>query len=817
MDGCGRLLIKYWPFMRRAGGSGRLVRLRLSWQAQGKTALAFFALALALGLAGCGGGSDTTSPIVIGPAPAILTGTLPDGTVGVAYSVTLQVFGGTAPLTFSVSAGTLPAGLTLDTATGAVSGTPTMAQTQMFSIQVRDSAGRTATRDYTVRIGNAVAVVELVSVAPDGTPGNSDSGSPALSDDGRFVAFTSFATDLVLNDANLFADVFLRDRTCGQTVRVSVASNGTQGDGDSFGPTLSSLSGGFLFVGYASNAKNLVANDTNNGRDIFVTAVSVSGCTVAPVNTARASVASDGTEAAIVVDPPPATPIPPVSTLPHLSLDGSRILYLSNANNLDQADTNGANDAFLTDLDFTGGVLSVVRTRRVGLLRVRLANGVPRTTANIFSDTTIGSVSLNMTPGAQVGNVVELLSGAGAGQVRTVTANDAFTLTVDSPWAVTPNNTTVFHVTTENDVSADVFTATTIGNSGLTLADDEMINRLVQIVSGTGAEQTRRISDNDATTLTVDPAFNPVPDGASVFRVVTQLSGSQRSRLSADGTLVGFTESTGVLLEDATAGQTRRASVTQSGASTGGTLSDISADGGLVLFNSGDSGVVDGDTNQAPDLFLRDLGAQTTERVSVATDGSEANFFNDVVAALSSGGQLVAFSSVATTFDPDDRNQARDIYVRNRTASTTARVSLGMDGINPNGESLDPALSRDATALAFASVATNLIPSDDNNTRDVFILVTGVSDPPIIVSPALPATRAGTAYSAALEVVGGQRPLFWTLEEGILPPGLFLDSQTGEISGLPQKTGRFTFTLLVTDAGRPARTALRTFTVLVAE
>ncbi|MCI0402620.1 MAG: Ig domain-containing protein [Acidobacteria bacterium] len=791
------------------------MRLRHSWQARGKAALALFALLFALALAGCGGGSNTPSPITLGPAPTILTGNLPDGTVGVAYSVTLQVFGGTAPLTFSVSAGTLPAGLSLNTATGAISGTPTLAQTQMFTLRVQDNSNRSTTRDYTVRIGNAVALVELVSVAPDGTPGNSDSGSPALSDDGRFVAFTSFATDLVPNDTNLFADVFLRDRTCGQTARVSVASGGTQGDGDSFSPALSSLTGGFLFVGYASNAKNLVANDTNNGRDIFVTAVSVSGCTVTPVTTARVSVASDGTQAAIVVDPPPTTPTPPVSNLPHLSLDASRILYLSTANNLDQADTNGANDAFLTELDFTGGVLSVVRTRRVGLLRIRLANGVPRTTANIFSDTTIGSVSLNMTPGAQVGNVVELLSGAGAGQVRTVTANDAFTLTVDPPWAVTPNNTTVFHVTTENDVSADVFTATTIGNSGLTLADDEMINRLVQIVSGTGAEQTRRISDSNATTLTVDTAFNPVPDGTSVFRVVTQLSGAQRCRLSADGTFVGFTESTGVLLEDPAAGQTRRASVAQSGASTGGTLSDISADGSLVLFNSGDSGVVDGDSNQTADLFLRDLGAQTTERASVASDGTEADFLSDVVAALSSGGQLVAFSSIATTFDPDDRNQARDIYARERMAGTTTRVSLGMDSTNPNGESVDPALSRDAAALAFSSVATNLIPSDDNSARDVFLVATGVSDPPMIVIPSLPAASVGAPYSAALTVAGGRRPLFWTLEEGILPPGLFLDSQSGEISGLPQKPGRFTFTLLVMDADRPARRALRTFTVTV--
>jgi len=814
VDGCGRL--RYSTELHtEAGGSAKLVRLQHSWQARRKAAHLFIALLSALSLAGCGGGSDTTT-VFPTPAPVITTAVLPDGTVGVAYSATLAVTGGAMPFTFSVSAGTLPAGLMLNTSTGAITGTPTTAETRMFTIQLRDNQGRTFSRDYTVRIGNAVAVVELVSVAMDGTPGNSDSGSPALSDDGRFVAFTSFSTDLIAGDTNLFTDVFLRDRTCAQTVRVSVASDGTESDGDSFGPTLSSLTGGFLFVGYSSNAKNLVADDTNNGRDIFVTAIAVSGCTVAPMNTARASVATDGTQAQILVQG--GDPLPPSSTLPHLSLDASRVLYLSNANNLDEADTNSANDVFLTELDFAGGMLSVVRTRRVGLLKLRLANGVPRTTANIFSDTTIGSVALNMAVNAHVGKIMELINGAGAGQVRTVTANDLHTLTVDPPWTTSPNNTTVFHVTTENDLAAEVFTDTTIGNSTLTLTDDELINGLVQIVSGTGAEQTRRISDNDATTMTVDPAFDPAPDATSVFRVVRQLGGAQRSRLSADGTVISFTESSvGVLLEDPVTGLAQRASLTQTGGTAAGTptLSDISADASLVLFQSFDPVVVDGDTNAAGDLFVRDTVAETTTRVSVASDGSEGDFTSDIVAALSSGGRLVGFTSFATTFDTTDRNGVNDIFVRDTVASTTTRVSLGMDGVNSNGESLDPAFSRDASALAFASVASNLIPGDDNSARDVFLVTTGVSDPPMIVISSLASARRGETYSAALTVVGGRRPLYWALHEGLLPPGLFLDPQSGEISGLPQKAGSFTFTLLVIDADRPARTALRTLTLLV--
>jgi Tol biopolymer transport system component len=245
-----------------------------------------------------------------------------------------------------------------------------------------------------------------------------------------------------------------------------------------------------------------------------------------------------------------------------------------------------------------------------------------------------------------------------------------------------------------------------------------------------------------------------------------------------------------------------------------GTLSDISANGNLVLFNSG-AQAVDGDGNGLPDLYLRDVAAQTTTLVTVATDGTQADFVTDVVAALSSGGRLVAFSSIAATFDADDRNVLRDIYVRDLMAGTTTRASLGMDAINPNAECTDPAFSRDATTLAFATEASNMIPDDDNDARDVFVVVTGISDPPMIVSRGVPPARTGAPYSAALTVAGGRRPLYWAAHDGLLPPGLFLDSQSGEITGLPQRAGTYTFTLLVMDSDRPTRRALRTVTLVV--
>src|SRR5438132_49617 len=117
--------------------------------------------------------------------------------------------------------------------------------------------GRSAGAQTTVR----------VSVASDGTEGNAASAGAALSADGRFVAFHSAGTNLVAGDTNATTDVFVHDRQTGITERVSVASDGTQGNKASSYPALSADG---RFVAFDSDATNLVAGDTNGATDVFV-------------------------------------------------------------------------------------------------------------------------------------------------------------------------------------------------------------------------------------------------------------------------------------------------------------------------------------------------------------------------------------------------------------------------------------------------------------------------------------------------------------------------------------------------------------------
>jgi Tol biopolymer transport system component len=164
-----------------------------------------------------------------------------------------------------------------------------------------------------------------VSVASDGTEGNNDSFTAAISADGRYVAFWSYATNLVSDDTNGFADIFVHDTQTGQTIRVSVASDGTEGNDDSI--FTASISADGRYVAFYSEATNLVEDDTNGFADIFVHDTQTG-------QTIRVSVASDGTEGNDYIN------------RPSISADGRYVAFESYASNLVPEDTNGYNDVF---------------------------------------------------------------------------------------------------------------------------------------------------------------------------------------------------------------------------------------------------------------------------------------------------------------------------------------------------------------------------------------------------------------------------------------------------------------------------------------
>lgn len=168
-----------------------------------------------------------------------------------------------------------------------------------------------------------------------GLAANGASSSASLSGDGRMVAFDSVADNLVLGDANLLRDVFVRDRTSGTTVRVSVNSAGGEANGASSRP---SISADGRFVAFESDADNLVLNDVNGLRDVFVHDL-LTGTTIL-VSGGLSGAPSNG-----------------ASEHASLAASGRFVAFESVADNLLPADANGCTDVFVRD------TLSGVTTR----------------------------------------------------------------------------------------------------------------------------------------------------------------------------------------------------------------------------------------------------------------------------------------------------------------------------------------------------------------------------------------------------------------------------------------------------------------------
>ncbi len=170
-------------------------------------------------------------------------------------------------------------------------------------------------------------VVELVSANLSGSSADGLSSLGVISSDGQFVGFESLATDLVPGDANGFRDIFLRDMQAASTEIVSSMAPGVGATANSFSP---SVSAGGAFVAFQSLAPNLVSGDTNGLFDIFRWQRSTGE--VRLMSQSVGGALGDG-----------------VSFRPSICDDGSSVAFQSDATNLVPGDTNGAFDIFIVN------------------------------------------------------------------------------------------------------------------------------------------------------------------------------------------------------------------------------------------------------------------------------------------------------------------------------------------------------------------------------------------------------------------------------------------------------------------------------------
>jgi hypothetical protein len=415
-----------------------------------------------------------------------------------------------------------------------------------------------------------------VSVDSAGEQGNSESYNPSISADGRFVAFWSYASNLVPGDTNVRDDVFVHDRATGQTSRVSVDSAGVQGNS---GSEASSISADGRFVAFKSLASNLVPGDTNGWPDVFVHD-RLTG------QTSRVSVDSAGVQGNFD------------SYEPSISADGRFVAFYSIASNLVPGDTNGNWDVFVHDRA-TG------QTTRVSVDSAGVQGNSSSYYPSISADgrfVPFFSHASNLVPGDTNASPDVFVHDRSTGTTTRVSVDSA---------GVQGNSSSYYP-----SISADGRFVAFFSHAGNLVPGDTNASPDV-FVHDRATGTTTRVS--------VDSAG------------VQGNAYSYDSSISADGRFVAFYSSAwnlvpgdtngayDVFVHDRASGQTNRASV-DSACVQGNHESlspSISADGRFVAFYSSAWNLVPGDTNFRHDVFVRDLARVRLARV-VPTLGSEA-------------------------------------------------------------------------------------------------------------------------------------------------------------------------------------------------
>jgi len=348
-----------------------------------------------------------------------------------------------------------------------------------------------------------------VSLSSSGGQGNDGSSTPVISADGRYVAFESLASNLVPGDTNGY-DIFVRDRLIGTTSRVSLTSSGAQGNSSS---SEASISADGRYVAFESYATNLVPGDTNGSRDVFVRD-RLTG------TTSRVSLNSSGAQGN------------GLSVQSAISADGRYVAYDSDASNLVPGDANGVTDVF-------------VRDRVTG---------------------TTSRVNLSST-GVQ---------GNGGGYFPAISADGRYV---------------AFASAASNLVPGD------INNAGDVFVRDRGTGTTSLVSRSSSGAQGNNLGSSD-------PAISADGRYVAFFSDASNLVPGD-----TNGGYFGYD----VFVRDRVTGTTSRVSVSSTGAQGNDDSYDpaISADGRYVAFISSASNLVPGDTNQAYDIFVRDRGEVT--------------------------------------------------------------------------------------------------------------------------------------------------------------------------------------------------------------
>ncbi len=526
---------------------------------------------------------------------------------------------------------------------------------------------------------------------------NGDSRSPAISRDGARIVFSSTGSNVVADDNNGVADVFLYERASGDFTLIS-----QRFDNFANSAALSpDISGNGQVICFTSADHGFVPGDTNASSDVFVYQAGTMQ---------RCSVASDGTQANAD------------SRSPRLNANGRFVVFISTASNLGPDLSNGFSQVFLFDRDLAQ--LEVIS---------RNADGTPAD-ADCFEPeispggryVTFVSKARNLSPGVEGAyyQIYRVDRGSQYANHPPTAQNLALTA---------PQGTSIPFILTATD------------------ADQDEIKFIIQVQPAHG-----RLTDANGTVLTLSQEYDAagfpwyfVPADGSVF------SDSFSFRVT-DGKTVSALASVSIRMLDPNFGAISRLSIASAG--TEGTSDsflpypglDISADGSLVVFSSTASELDPADAdNGLADIFLRDTVADSTRlltpggsqnkksyRCVLSGDGRTTAYYSEegnglilqdlfsgvrttvvnVSSYLNNSGLGISDDGMRVLYEKDGQ-----IWLFDRALGTTQPVSLNTAGETANANCADSALSADGRSVVFSSSATNLDPANPNAVRSLYL------------------------------------------------------------------------------------------------
>ena len=567
-----------------------------------------------------------------------------------------------------------------------------------------------------------------VSTTPGGTTASGCSYLPATSRDGNVVAFTSWAPDLVAGDGNPERDVFVRDLASGATERVSVPAGGGEADAWSFEPV---LSGDGRYVAFVSPAGNLVAGDTNGAPDAFV--VDRATGTIE-----RVSVAPDGGELpggiwwGAPVDPFP------WGTSIGMSDDANRVVF--SVDGAVYVRDRGAGTTQRVDVNDDGDASdgASVRPTISGNGRyVVFASDAGNLSGNGEAPDTNGFVDMfrrDLTEGR-----TRIVSRSAAGQSDGTSGDStpAAAMGVDGRWVV-------FESTATNLAAVPGNGQRQVYARDMDSADVRLLSLTAGGAPGGAGSGGIRIGEDNTVAFVSEAADLAGGDANGVTDVFVSdvLASGGPSWLLED--LVRWVERVGEgyfadpagrpahdaterWVEDNLGIRGRFSPELVSATATGGAggaashqVGGVSPDGRYVVFSSEAEDLVAGDGNAKRDVFVRDRFARTTAALST-TPGGATGGGHSARPAMSRDGTAVTFASSAPDLVAGDTNAETDIFVRDLASGAMERVNVPAAGGESDGVSTEPVVSGDGRHVAFLSVAGNLVAGDTNSAFDVFV------------------------------------------------------------------------------------------------